>query len=195
MISYNENNESYATSLTLQFPNNREVTPIQLEKIAYIDEKDDNTPQPASIIPFAQFEDYTVTEGQSLPPVRLDPGDSLVLVTPDSNGDEQIINYVNPTDTGTTSKVVKFLQSAKYAVIKATELTESVGGLALKIYDVYNKISMGIPKWLLPMVMPAIAEVNGVQIMSDEDAENSPLDQTNFNIITSNCSMIFFTKI
>lgn len=165
-VTYNEYNENYATGLTLKLPEDGDVTPIELEGVEMVN---NTNSQPAVLKPFSGF--IASDENVSSPKAYLDPGDSAVIVTKNDVKEENNVFHVyNPSTSGSTKKAISFLDNVRFTVIKAADTVGAIGNFALKCYDVYNKIALGIPRWILPLSFAAASvDGDGYQIVSTSD--------------------------
>lgn len=178
-VSYNENDLNYCTSLSIELPTDTEMTPIQLKGVEMVNESIPESE--GQLVPFKVFNDGDPDGLNSK--IQLNTGESAVIITEDNDKEESGIFHVyNPNVPGSKNKIITLLEKVKYTVFAASDTVGEIAKFGLKCYDLYNKITMGIPRWILPLSMAA-AETDeyGNEIVTFEDlaAEDSNVDINN----------------
>lgn len=166
-IVYNQNEKNYATSIDLRIPRNRQMTPIQLKGVNAYKMNSETPAEPAIMLPFG-----TMTEATANEEILLEKDQDAILISPNQTEICHITNTdPNAVDGQITRKKFNLFEGAKYYIFKATEIAEAIGKLSCTIYDTYNKITLGLPKWVLPAILPvvSITEENGVQTQEMAD--------------------------
>lgn len=183
-IYYNQNNKNYATSLRLRIPRNTQMTPIQLKGVNGYNINQTNA-EPAIVTPFGVMTEVTNNEN-----IKLEVGDEAILISPDNQHIAHISNYSN--ESNAVAKALRLYNGAKYVIYRATELAGMLGQLACTIYDTYNKITLGMPKWILPAVLSgvAITEDNGVQVQEIDIMSTQRLSEHYITLPTSTYKII-----
>lgn len=162
----NQNNQPYATSLTIVLPNGSEITPIQLSGVVHenrdnIDTNVDDV-SAGKIIPFNNFSEAPVNAR-----VALEPDEAVVVVSSEDNSKYpgHIVGcYQN--DFG-VKKYLRFLDNCKAVVIKTTEMAGYVSKLAIGLFDVYKKIKMFVPITTLGALAAAADDSNVYDIQPE----------------------------
>lgn len=183
-IYYNQNNKNYATSLRLRIPRNTQMTPIQIKGVNGYD-LTTNDPEPAILTPFGKFEEV----GNTPEKVTLNVGDEAILIAPDNTHIAHVSNY--HTEAEAYPKAMTLFEGAKYYIFRATEIAGMLGKLACTVYDTYNKITLGMPKWVLPAVLSGVVVTtdNGVQVQ-EIDIMSAPRLSENYITLPKNTYQI-----
>lgn len=179
-IYSNENNKDYATSITLRIPRNTQMTPIELKGVNTY--KTNVSSDPAIILPFGTLEEASNGEV-----ITLNPGDDALLLSPNQTEIAHVSNNAPPVNGQITSKRMRLFEGAKYYIYRAAELAEAVGHLSCAIYDAYNKITLGLPKWIIPAVLGSVTiqEENGVSVQ-DIDLTSDGSEQEFYTLLPRN---------
>lgn len=149
LVSYNENNLPYVTSVAINVPVKQVIKGVYYRDRS-LGDKDIEQSDEGKLIPFVDFTDYNQSETEELA-----AGNEALIITPNNQGNE-VVRIRNPA--GGTNKIMHFAKNCKVAIMTALEIADYFVNGVSWLYDTYGKVSMAIPKLLLPLKLIAASE-------------------------------------